>query len=153
MPTAQVSDHEAWVRRATPPEGYVFAREEGRMDAGEYVDLLRTSGLPRPIDDLARIRSMLANSNLVITARDRAGRLVGASRCVTDFSWSCYLADLCVGPGIQGLGLGTALVAETKRTVGPQSTVLLLSVPRALQWYAKIGMDSVDNGFIILRNP
>ena len=38
---------------------------------------------------------MYANSNLIITAWDN-DKLVGISRSITDWVWSCYLADLAV---------------------------------------------------------
>ncbi len=135
------------------PDGYLLAREDGELDPGEYVQLVARSGLRRPTDDLPRMTEMLRNSNLVLTIRGRSGGLVGAARSITDFAWSCYLADLCVDPTCQGLGLGKALLRETKRLVGPRSTVLLLSVPDAMTWYPRTGMAVVDNGFILHREP
>jgi hypothetical protein len=45
-----------------------------------------------------------------------------------------------------------ALVAETKRAVGPDCNLLLLSAPRAMTYYPRIGMERVENGFIIRRD-
>jgi hypothetical protein len=144
--------HAAWADGARPPAGVVLAREEGRLDAAEYAALVRSSGLERPVDDLPRMAAMLAGSNLVVTARDEAGRLLGAARGVTDFAWCCYLSDLCVGGARQCGGIGRALVAETKRAVGPRCMVLLLSVPSAMDYYARLGMERVPNAFLIRRD-
>jgi len=147
-----VSGHAAWSALARPPAGHVFAREEGRLDPAEFIAVVRASGLGRPVDDTARMAAMLAGANLVVTARDPMGRLVGVARSLTDFAYACYLSDLCVVPDSEGLGLGRALIAETKRIIGPGSMLLLLSAPKPMTWYPKLGMEAVKNGFLIRRD-
>ncbi len=147
-----VTGHAAWVALATPPPGIAFAREEGRLDPAEYTALVRASDLVRPVDDAARMAAMVAGSNLIVTARDAAGRLLGAARSFTDFAYGCYLSDLCVDPAGQGQGIGRALIAETKRILGPGCMLLLLSAPDPMTWYPKLGMERVANGFIIRRD-
>jgi ribosomal protein S18 acetylase RimI-like enzyme len=147
-----VTGHAAWVALAAPPPGISFAREEGRLDPAEYTAAVRASGLVRPVDDAARMAAMVAGSNLIVTARDEAGRLVGAARSVTDFAYGCYLSDLCVDPAGQGRGIGRGLIAETKRILGPGCMLLLLSAPDPMTWYPRLGMERVENGFIIRRD-
>jgi predicted N-acetyltransferase YhbS len=53
----------------------------------------------------------------------------------------------------QGRGVGRALIAETKRILGPRAMLLLLSAPKPLTYYPRIGMEPVQNGFIIRRDP
>jgi GNAT superfamily N-acetyltransferase len=150
-----VVGHEAWVPRASPPACVTFAREEGRLDVAEYIAVIRRSGLNRPVDDTGRMATMLANSNLVVTARlaDTSRHLVGVARSVTDFAYCCYLSDLCVESERQRQGIGLALIAETKRIVGPLSMLLLLSAPAAMAYYPRVGMETVQNGFTISRDP
>ena len=152
MSTPLLVGHAAWVALATPPPGIAFAREEGRLDPVEYTAVVRASGLVRPTEDAARMAAMVAGSNLVVTARDASGRLVGAARSFTDFAYGCYLSDLCVDPAAQGLGIGRGLIAETKRIIGPGCMLLLLSAPQPMSWYPKLGMETVANGFIIRRD-
>jgi hypothetical protein len=154
MPNLVVG-HQAWLERASPPPDIGFAREEGHLGVEEFIALVRDSGLNRPIDDVARMATVLANSNLVITARltDRSRRLIGIARSVTDFAYCCYLSDLCVERARQRHGVGLALIAETKRIVGPGSMVLLLSAPAAMTYYPRTGMEAVENGFTIRRDP
>ena len=130
----------------------VLAREEGRLDAAEYAALVRSAGLDRPVDDPPRMAAILAGSNLVVTARDGAGRLLGAARSVTDFAWCCYLSDLCVEKGRQRGGIGRLLLAETKRVVGPGCMVLLLSTPSTMGYYPRLGMERVPNAFLVRRD-
>ena len=94
---------------------------------------------------------MLRHANLVLTARDKDGALVGLARSLTDFSYCCYLSDLAVDKAWQGRGVGKALLYETKRIIGPQAMLLLLSAPDPMTYYPRIGMETVSNGFIIRR--
>jgi len=143
--------HATWTALAVPPEGVTFAREEGRLPVEEFQDVIRRSDLNRPVDDAPRLAAMLAHANLLVTARDSSGRLIGVARSLTDFAYCCYLSDLCVDDAWQGRGIGRALVAETKRIVGPNSMVLLLSAAKPMTYYPRIGMETVQNGFIIRR--
>lgn len=120
------------------------------VDSADVIELYRDAGLPRPIDDEDRIGRMLAGSNLIVTAREN-GRLIGISRSITDGAWSTYLADLAVATSHQKAGVGRRLVELTKEAAGEESMVLLLSVPTAMEYYPKIGMERLDNAFIIWR--
>ena len=123
---------------------------ENLPEANEIIELYRAAGLPRPIDDPERITAMYANSDIIVSARSD-GKLVGVARTVTDKVWSAYLADLAVDPSLQRSGIGRRLVELTREALGDQSMLLLLSVPDAMDYYPKIGMDAVDNGFIFPR--
>ncbi len=141
-----------FAKEATPPAGITIAREEGRLGVQEFVAVLRSSTIRRPLDDVSRLTEMLRHANLVLTARDGAGALVGVARSLTDFSYCCYLSDLAVNKEWQGRGVGKALLFETKRIIGPQAMLLLLSAPDPMTYYPKIGMETVSNGFIIRRD-
>ncbi len=122
----------------------------GPIDASEVIELYRDAGLPRPTDDADRIERMYSGSNLIVTAREDE-KLVGIARSMTDGAWSCYLADLAVATSHQKAGVGRKLVELTKQAAGEESMVLLLSVPTAMEYYPKIGMERLDNAFIIWR--
>ena len=118
-------------------------------DAGAVMDLYADSGLNRP-KDADRIARMYGNSNLIVTAWD--GRtLVGVSRALTDFCYCCYLSDLAVRRSYQHQGIGKELIRLTKERIGDESMLLLLSAPAAMEYYPKVGLEKVDNGFMIKR--
>ena len=125
-------------------------RTNAPFNADEIIKLYKNCGLPRPVGDAARIEEMFASSNLVITAWNDA-ELIGVARSLTDFAWSCYLADLAVRKDFQKAGVGRRLVEMTRDAVGERSMVLLLSVPDALGYYPKLGMEKVESGFIFNR--
>ena len=118
--------------------------------AEQIIILYEDAGLPRPTKDPERIKTMYENSDLVVSAWD-GDLLVGVSRSITDWVWCCYLADLAVRNDYQGKGIGKKLLELTREKVGEKSMVLLLSVPEAMEYYPKLGMENVQNGFIIKR--
>src|SRR5687767_9832281 len=71
---------------------------EPELAAAEFADVLVRSTLAerRPVGDLERLARMLANSDLIVTARTPERLLVGVARAITDFSYCTYLSDLAV---------------------------------------------------------
>ena len=118
----------------------------------QVIDLYDNAGLPRPTDDFERMQQMLDNSNLLVTAWNE-DVLVGVSRCITDWVWSTYLADLAVHSDYQNLKIGKTLIDLTKEKVGEQSMILLLSVPTAMEYYPKVGFEKQESSFIRNRKP
>jgi GNAT superfamily N-acetyltransferase len=122
-----------------------------RMPSPEQIiALYDNAGLPRPTTDAPRIQKMYENSNLVVTAWHN-DQLIGVSRSITDWAWSCYLSDLAIRKEYQKAGIGRELIRLTKEKVGEQSMVLLLSVDTALDYYPRVGMEQLNNAFIIKR--
>ncbi|QNL50939.1 GNAT family N-acetyltransferase [Olivibacter sp. SDN3] len=113
---------------------------EKELSLGEFRQLLlrSTLGERRPIDDLDRLIQMLEHANLIVTARDE-DKLIGIARSLTDFAYCTYLADLAVHEGYQRQGIGKELIKQTK-LAAPQAKLILLSAPKAINYYPKIGM-------------
>lgn len=118
--------------------------------AEQVCTLYERSGLPRPTNDKERIQKMFENSSLVVTAWDNE-KLAGVCRSITDWVWCCYLSDLAVDPDYKKEGIGKKLIEMTKEKVGEQSMILLLSVPTAMEYYAKVGFIKEDRGFMMNR--
>lgn len=121
-----------------------------RPTADQIIELYDNAGLPRPTNNKERIQKMLDHSNLIVTAWDNE-LLVGVSRSITDWAWACYLSDLAVRHDYKKAGIGRQLINLTKEKVGNESMVLLLSVPTAMEYYPKVGLQKIDNGFIVNR--
>lgn len=120
------------------------------LDLDQVIELYRAStlGERRPVDERGRMEKMLRNANLVITAWD-GELLVGISRALTDFAYATYLSDLAVRLSYQRQGIGKELVRRTKEESGPGATVILLSAPKAVDYYPHIGMTHHPQAWIL----
>ncbi len=121
-----------------------------KLEAHELSDLFKASGIKRPVEDLNRIKKMIDNSNLTVTAWD-GEKLVGVSRALSDFSYCCYLSDLAVDKEYQNHGIGNELVNEIQKIIGDESNLVLLSAPEAMEYYTKIGFEKCGNAYLIHR--
>jgi GNAT superfamily N-acetyltransferase len=120
------------------------------LDPDEFVDILERSTLAerRPLKDRKRVVRMCRYANLIVTARDETGRLMGIARSLTDFALCCYLSDLAVDASLQRNGIGRELVRQTQEAAGGEEVMLLLiSAPDAMDYYPKIGLRRFDNAF------
>ena len=75
------------------------------------------------------------------------GAPVGVARCLTDYAWCCYLSDLAVARAAQGQGNGQRLLDEVRRHLGPQVALILSSVPDAVAFYERAGMERIAEAF------
>ena len=126
-------------------------RREDRLSAQEFLDVLHRSGLAerRPVGDLERVAAMLEHANLFICARE-GSKLIGVSRCATDFSYFCYCSDLAVDKAYQKQGIGRRLLDATRAVLHPKATLYLIAAPAAVSYYEHIGMTRHDRCFAIL---
>jgi predicted N-acetyltransferase YhbS len=118
------------------------------LDLDVVIALYRAStlGKRRPVDDRPRMRAMLANANLVVSAWDGA-RLVGIARSISDFAYCTYLSDLAVDVAHQRRGIGRELVRRT-RAIGGRATVVLFAAPAAVDYYPRIGFGA-GSGWVL----
>ena len=128
-------------------------RLEPELEPAEFIDVLVRSTLAerRPVGRPEVIAAMLANADLVVTAR-ADGRLVGISRAVTDFAYCTYLSDLAVDEAYQRQGIGRELIRRTHEAAGLGTTLILLAAPKARTYYPHIGMQPHDSCWVIARS-
>jgi predicted N-acetyltransferase YhbS len=117
-------------------------RSGNDLELDAVIELYRTStlGERRPIGDRERMALMLRHANLVVTAWD-GEQLVGIARSMTDFSYATYLSDLAVRLSHQRQGIGRELIRRTQE-LGGKANIILLSAPKAVDYYPRIGMKS-----------
>ena len=109
------------------------------LDLDAVIELYRAStlGERRPVNDPDRMKLMLHNANLVVTAWEGV-LLVGIARSLSDFSYCTYLSDLAVRLSHQRQGIGRELIRRTQEQ-GGQAAIILLSAPKAVDYYPRIG--------------
>lgn len=128
---------------------------EPQLSEAEFISVLVRSTLAerRPVDSPPTIRTMLERADLILTARDGAGLLVGVSRALTDFSFCTYLSDLAVDTAFQGRGIGRELIRRTHLAAGLDTALILLAAPAAQTYYPHIGMARHESCWWIPRTP
>jgi GNAT superfamily N-acetyltransferase len=124
--------------------------QEPELTPAEFIDVLIRSTLAerRPIHDAPTIRAMLANADLIVTARVD-GVLIGVSRALTDFAFSTYLSCLAVDEKFQRHGVGQELLRRTHEAAGLHTMLMLLAAPKAQSYYPHIGMTKHESCWII----
>jgi predicted N-acetyltransferase YhbS len=122
---------------------------EENLTVEEFKAILERStlGERRPINEPERLAKMLEHGNLIVTAR-KNGQLIGIARSLTDFLYCTYLSDLAVDEAYQKMGIGKALIRQTKLAT-PQAVLILLSAPKAVTYYPKIGLTQFEQCYIL----
>jgi len=125
-----------------PHEQPIHYALEPDLSVEAFIDLLRRSGLAerRPVDQPDRIEKMLRHADLIATARDPHGALLGVARAISDFAYCTYLSDLAVDRQWQRQGIGRRLIEEIHQAAGLQTRLILLAAPSAQTYYPRIGM-------------
>ena len=122
---------------------------EPALNPEEFREILINSSLGerRPVDDLERLTEMVKSANLIITARENS-KLIGVARALTDFVYCTYLSDLAVASDYQKRGIGRELIRQVKLET-PKAKLILLSAPKAIDYYPKIGMSRHEYCYFI----
>src|SRR5271166_4012557 len=96
------------------------------LGVAEFIDILERSTLAerRPVGEPETIRGMLANADIIVTARS-GGLLVGISRAITDRAFCTYLSELAVDRDFQGRGIGKELIRRTHESAGHHTLLIL----------------------------
>ena len=117
------------------------------LNLDQVIELYNAStlGERRPVADREIMSAMLHHANLVVTAWDE-DLLVGIARTLSDFAYGGYLA---VRASHQRQGIGTALIQKTREQMGPRSMLVLLSAPKAVAYYPKIGFIRHESAWIL----
>jgi len=126
-------------------------RIEETLPVEEFREILvnSTLGERRPVDDHATLSKMIEHANLIVTAREN-GLLVGVARSLTDFDYCTYLSDLAVHRDHQRTGIGKELIRRTKEAA-PKARLILLSAPKAVEYYPRIGMTQWPQCYVLDR--
>ena len=61
---------------------------------------------------VARMKRSLANCDIVISARNAGGELIGIGRALSDFAIDTKVLDLIIAPDYQRQGLGQAMMKK-----------------------------------------
>ncbi len=128
-------------------------REE-RISAGEYIEFLKRSdlGSQYPAERFEdRIRRLVQNVPLSLTARNTDGQIVGILFGLTDFAYWLYITDLGVDRAYERMGIGSLLVRHAHLAAGGEKdiAVYLTANENAVAFYEKLGMKKADDVMVL----
>jgi predicted N-acetyltransferase YhbS len=125
-------------------------RSGNNITVDQMIELYKAStlGERRPVGDRRRMARMLENANLIVTAWD-GEELVGIARSLTDFAYCTYLSDLAVRVSHQRQGIGKELIRRTRELAGPDAKIILLSAPKAVDYYPRIGFTKHPSAWVL----
>jgi GNAT superfamily N-acetyltransferase len=134
--------------------GIVYAREK-QLAVDDYIAVIGSTYMreKRPVANRTRIEAMLRGSNVIVTARERTGAILGLAQGISDDAWVCYLADVAVREDQHGKGLGRGLMEACRRALGPTIAVVLVSFPQAEAFYRRIGMSEMTAFYFDRDDP
>ena len=127
----------------------IIIREE-RISAEEYIEFLKRTdlGSQYPKERFAeRIRRLVRNVSISLTARNEDGLVVGVLFGLTDFSYWLYVTDLGTDRNYERQGIATRLMKKAHELAGGEKdiAVYLIANEKAVPFYQKLGMKFADD--------
>ena len=124
--------------------------KEERLTAKEYIDFLKRTdlGSQYPKERFReRIKKLVANVNLSLTARTPEGEIVGVLFGLTDYAYWLYVTDLGVDREHIHQGIGSALMKKAHEVAGGEKdvAVYLIANENAIPFYESLGMKKADD--------
>lgn len=95
---------------------FQIACQEERLSPEEYIEFLKRTdlGLQYPRERFEeRIKKLVRNASISLTARNDEGVLVGVLFGLTDFCYWLYVTDLGVARGYERNGIGRTLMKKS----------------------------------------
>ena len=123
--------------------------QQERLTAEEYIDFLKRTDLgsqyPQERFD-SRIRKLVNNVSISLTARNESNKVVGVLFGLTDFCYWLYVTDLGVDRAYTKQGIGKKLMKTAHEIAGGEKDieVYLIANENAVPFYEKLGMKKSD---------
>lgn len=123
--------------------------KEERLSPEEYIGFLKRSdlGSQYPKERFEeRIRKLVRNVSISLTARNESGLIVGVLFGLTDYAYWLYITDLGVDRDHERQGIGSELIRTAHRLAGGEKdiAVYLIANDGAVPFYEKLGMEKSD---------
>jgi len=117
-------------------------------DIDQLIHLFRQAGWLDKTDE-ARIKSMIENSTIIVTAWDKK-RMAGFARCMTDYVLNGQINNVVVDEDYRGRGIGKHLIEEILSS-SEIVTYILRADPDNIAFYKKLGFEDSNLAVIYKR--
>ena len=124
--------------------------QQERLTSEEYIDFLKRTDLgsqyPQERFD-SRIRKLVNNVSISLTARNESNKVVGVLFGLTDFCYWLYVTDLGVDRAYTKQGIGKKLMKTAHEIAGGEKdiAVYLIANENAIPFYEKLGMKKSED--------
>jgi predicted N-acetyltransferase YhbS len=133
----------------TAPQGLRF---DARIDDVDWEELSRLYRSALGNKSAEHLQAVFAASRHRCLVRDAQGRLVGAGRAVADGRDVAYIADVVVAPGLQGSGVGRAVMQRLLEACRGHAKIILYSVVGKEGFYRKLGFRRMTTAMAIFAD-
>ena len=99
--------------------------------------------------DKERLKSMIDNSTIIVTAWD-SNKMTGFARCLTDFSFNGQINNVVVDNNYRGSGIGKQLIEEILNS-SEHVTYILRGDPDNAKFYYSIGFENEEMVLVYRR--
>lgn len=122
-----------------------YAITSQRISPEEYIEFLTRTNLGSQYPEerfKERIKKLVKNTSISLTARNESGKIVGVLFGITDFSYWLFITDLGVDVMYERQGIARELVKTAHDLAGGKKdiAVYLCANDDAIPFYEKLGM-------------
>jgi len=126
-----------------------FSTSKTRVDLDQLKVLFAQVGWGDKTKDETRLRYMVENSTLVVTAWDR-DRMVGFGRATTDRAFNGQINNVVVASDYRGQGIGRQIMG-TMLEEDPRVTYVLRADSENEAFYRELGFDRAERALVYKR--
>lgn len=111
-----------------------------KVDYNKLIVLFNQVGWKDKTEDINRLKSMVENSQIVVTAWDKE-KMVGFARCTTDYVFNGQINNVVVDSEYRGKGIGRVLI-NTIVDSNKQVTYMLRGDINNEKFYKSLGFEN-----------
>lgn len=120
-----------------------------KVDIKKLIQLFNQVGWHDKTHDIKRLKAMIDNSQIVVTAwKDE--EMIGFARCVTDFVFNGQINNVVVDERYRGKGIGKQLIRRILDSC-KQVTYILRGDPENEEFYRRMGFQEAQLSFVYKR--
>lgn len=120
-----------------------------KVDYNKLIVLFNQVGWNDKAKDTNRLRTMVENSQIVVTAWD-GEEMVGFARCTTDYVFNGQINNVVVDASYRGKGIGEVLISKIINT-SEQVTYILRGDIENEGFYKEIGFEDAPLSLVYKR--
>ena len=121
-----------------------------KVDYNKLIKLFNEVGWDDKTNDIDRLKKMVENSQVVVTAWDNEN-MIGFARCITDFVYNGQINNVVVDVNYRGKGIGKEMIRRTLNS-SEKVTYILRGDPENIKFYRKLGFEEANLSLVYKRN-